>query len=144
MNEFNNKKELLKYFSIAKKAQQESDFIKPKIGAAIFYGNKLLSIGYNTNKTSPAQFKYNKYRNFSNNLNITIEHKTHAEIMALNKIKYLDIDFAKCKLFIYRENSEGVLGICKPCPGCEKAIRDLGIKNIFYTGSNSYISERYN
>ena len=55
---------------------------------------------------------------------------------------YLDIDFSQVRLFIWRGEEEPQ--ISKPCAACEKAIRDLGIKRVFYTGHNSYVEEFYN
>ena len=46
--------------------------------------------------------------------------------------KDINIDWSKTAIFIYRESC-GNLRNCKPCIACEKALKDRGIKNIFYT-----------
>lgn len=66
----------------------------------------------------------------------------HAEMMVVNKIRNLDINFSQVKIYVHRGN--GKLLLSRPCPACERALRDIGIKKIYYTGYNSYISERYN
>jgi deoxycytidylate deaminase len=65
----------------------------------------------------------------------------HAEMMVINKIKYLDINFGKVKLFVWRGRKSP--RISKPCPACERALRDLGIKHVFYTGNDSFVEEVY-
>lgn len=57
----------------------------------------------------------------------------HAEIACLTKIKYLDIDFSKVTLFVYREHKNGKRAVAKPCPACTKFIKDMGIRDVFYT-----------
>jgi deoxycytidylate deaminase len=65
----------------------------------------------------------------------------HAEMMVITKIKYLDIDFSQVRIFVWR--GQNVPELSKPCKACERALRDLGIRKVFYTGNNSYISETY-
>ena len=67
----------------------------------------------------------------------------HAEINAIQRLsKRSGEDFSKCHIFIYREGG-GSKRLAKPCQACEKAIRDLGITNVHYTGLNSFIYEKY-
>lgn len=125
-------------YDFARHAAANSDFGKFQVGAAAIYHNKLLALGWNSNKTSSLQAKYNKERGFDG---YTFSSKIHAEMMVINKIRYLDIDFNKVRIFVWRGNQSPQLS--KPCAACEKALRDLGIKKIFYTGNNSYIAETY-
>lgn len=69
-------------------------------------------------------------------------HKLHAEINCLNQIKHLDINFSKVKLYIYRIRKDQPYGMARPCPSCMAAIKDLGIKNIYYTTNDGYSYER--
>jgi deoxycytidylate deaminase len=128
-----------KGFLYAKQASQMSDYYKCHTGCAIMYGSKLLALGWNCNKTHTSQYIYNKNfrRNFDNEV---LPNKLHAEVMALTKIQYLDVDFSKLDLYVYRE-ADGMLKLAKPCPACEGFIRALGIRNIHYTGDNSYVKE---
>ena len=130
---------ILKGIKRAKKESKKSDYrgnkISQHLGCAIYYKGTLLATGHNSNKTHTLQHSYNSERYETP--------KVHAEIMALSKIKYLDIDFNKVEIFVYRESFDGAYVNAKPCVSCEKCIRDMGIKRIHYTGNKSIISERY-
>ena len=68
--------------------------------------------------------------------------KLHAEISCINFIKYLDINFSKVKLYIYRIRKDKPFGLSRPCPSCMAAIKDLGIRDIYYTSDDGYVCER--
>ena len=57
-------------------------------------------------------------------------------------MKYLDIDWSKVKLYIYRETRDGKLAMSRPCPACMQAIKDLNIKHIAYTTDCGYATEK--
>ena len=63
---------------------------------------------------------------------------THAECACLSKIRYLDIDFSKVKLYVYREHKNGVKALARPCPACQKMIKDMGIKEVWFTTENGF------
>lgn len=133
-----------KGFELAKKASEFSDYNKKNIhiGSVIIYKNKILGIGYNTTKTNPIQLKYNKYRKVNKTTGriYNVEKHMpclHSEMMCLVNTKDIDVDWSKTTMFIYRESS-GHLRNCKPCMACERALKDRGIKNIFYTTEDSY------
>lgn len=130
-----------KYFQLAKNVSTLSDFNKQyHIGCVVIYKNKVIADGYNTKRTSPTQKRYNKYRNFNEE---TINNGAlHAEIMALTRCKEMSVDWNKVYLFVYREHKNGNRAISRPCLACMNAIKDRGIKKIYYTGDNSYIYER--
>jgi deoxycytidylate deaminase len=128
-----------KGYQIARQASLKSDFHRCHTGAVAIYNNKILALGWNSERLSLMQARYNKLRGFDGYSN---KSSIHAEMMVINKIKYLDIDFSQVRLFVWRGKNEPL--ISKPCAACEKAIRDLGIKKVFYTGNNSYIEEIYN
>lgn len=81
---------------------------------------------------------YNKYREQSD----TMLPKLHAEISCINSIRNLDINFTKVKLYIYRIRKDQPFGLSRPCPSCMAAIKDLGIKDIYYTTNDGYVYER--
>ena len=128
-----------KGYTLAQQAALKSDFGKHHTGAVAIYNNKVLAQGWNSTKTSSLQARYNKERGFDG---YTYKSSIHAEMMVINKIRYLDIDFSQVRLYVWR----GKHGpqISKPCAACEKAIRDLGIRKVFYTGNNSFVEETYN
>lgn len=117
-----------------------SDFKRVHIGCIAVYKNQILSVGYNTNKTHPLQKKYNKFRNINYD-NVEPIPFLHAEMSCLLQIKEMDIDFNKVELYIYREDKNGNLAMCRPCKACMKMIDTLGIKNIYYTTNNGYAKE---
>ena len=125
------------YFDKASKVAEISDFAKINIGCVAVYQGTIIGVGFNTNKTHPMQKKYNRYRNGENFIQ-----KLHAEINCLNSIRYLDINFSKVKLYIYRKRKSAKYGICRPCPSCLAAIKDLGIKHIYYTTDEGFVYER--
>lgn len=98
-----------------------------------------MSIGWNVVKENPIQKQYNKYREFDVDV---ARNSLHAEMMSIVRAKKMDIDFGRASIFVYREYKNGELAIAKPCPACMNAIRDIGIKDIYYTGNGSYIHER--
>ncbi len=129
----------------ALKEAEQSVFHQFKTGCVITYRGHILSTAHNVDKTSPAQKKYNRFRHFNNKS--YIEHKTHAEILALSKIPYPVGIKIKVNIYIARlcPGKRGGIGLSRPCEACEAAIRDVGIRNVFYTGNNgSLIYERLN
>ena len=116
-----------------------SDYNKVHIGCVAVYKNHVLAVGYNTNKTHPLQKKYNRYRNKTYVGEFT--QKLHAEMSCIMQIKDMDIDFSKVELYVYREDRNGNLAMCRPCGACMKAIEDLGIKKIHYTTNSGFANE---
>lgn len=125
-----------KFFKKAKQVATISDFNKVHIGCVAVYRGQVIGIGCNTNKTHPYQAKYNKLRD-----DIWTEHKAHAEIACLNQIKHMDLKWSKVKLYIFRTRYDKPYGMCRPCSACMGAIKDIGIKNIYYTTDNGYVYE---
>ena len=69
----------------------------------------------------------------------------HAEMSALLRLKrfFPDIHAQDVGILVYRETASGELALARPCPACEKALRDYGITDIYYTGKNSMVYEKY-
>lgn len=130
------------FFKHAKAASEMSSFPRVHIGCVVSCGSKVMSAGFNTSKTAPIQKKYNQYRNFDANSPATgLIHSLHAEISALNQLKYSDVDFSKCEVWTYREDRNGNLAKSRPCPGCLQMIKDLKIKKIHYTTNEGFVDE---
>lgn len=127
-----------KYFFKARQAAMISDYYKTHIGCVAVYQGKILSIGCNCNKTHPTQKFYNRYRIPSDSM----PPKLHAKINCINFIKQLHINFSKVKLYIYRIRKDQPFGLSRPCPSCIAAIKDLGIRDIYYTSNDGYVHER--
>lgn len=127
-----------RYFDKARQIASISDYKKQHVGCVAVYQGQVIGLGCNCNKTHPAQKFYNKYRNQSDSL----LPKLHAEISCLNQIKHLNINFAKVKLYIYRIRKDQPYGLSRPCPSCMAAIKDLGIRDVYYTTNDGYVYEK--
>ena len=126
----------------AKITSEQSTYDQFKLGAVIFDGKKIIATGCNHSKGHPMQKKYNKHRYKEN------EHEcgyVHAEINAIVNMLHThhNIDCSNLSIFIYREHKNGDYALAKPCRACEKALKDLGIKNVYYTGDKSLVYEKY-
>ena len=131
-------------FKAAKECSYNSDYSgcgKAKIGCVIVYKGSILAKGWNTDKTHSTQAKYNKWR-YKDVKNIYLPDKCHSEIMALNKIKYLDIDMSKVHLYIYRGHKDGTYAMARPCSACMAAIKQMGVQNIHYTTEDGICYEK--
>lgn len=131
-------------FKVARECSLKADYTgggKARIGCIVVYRGSILAKGWNTDKTHTAQAQFNCWR-YKDCGNKYLPCKTHAEIAALTKIKYLDIDFEKVHLYIYREFKDGHLANCRPCPSCMAAIKKMNIKNLHYTTPDGYCYEK--
>lgn len=124
----------------AKSERDLSDFRFFKLGAVIFSSKRILVSGHNTNRTNPTQAEYNKYRPYH-----CESCACHAEISALIRLRrnFPDIRAQDVGILVYRETATGERALAKPCPACERALRDYGITDIYYTGQNSLVYEKY-
>lgn len=127
-----------KFFEMAHKASLFSDYPVHKIGCVVVYKGKIISVGYNCNKSHPLQKKYGIYRGEVSPMPISL----HAEISALLKIKDMDIDWKKVEVYIFKAHRDGSLAPSRPCNACMTMIKDMGIKNIFYTSNDSFCHEQ--
>ena len=126
------------YFDRARRTALLSDYIKAQTGCVAVYRNRVIGIGFNCNKTHPAQKYYNMYREPSDSM----PPKLHAEISCLNQIKHLRVSSHKVKIYIYRVRKDRPHGMARPCPSCMAALKDYGIRDIYYTTNDGYCYER--
>ena len=132
-----------RYFDKAKQVAEISNFKKVHIGCVAVYKGNIVGIGCNTNKTHPVQKYYNQFRNpDGEDISMVSMPKLHAEINCLNQLKHMNINFSKVKLYIYRMRNDRPYGMARPCPSCMAAIRDLGIRDIYYTTNDGFVHER--
>ena len=136
-----------RYFDFAREASKSANYtgshnFAPAIGAVAVYKGSIIATAFNTNKTSPLQKKYNRYRFKCED---TLD-KTHAEVALIQKIRWragTSIDWSRLELYLYREYKDGKLAPSAPCPSCEKMLRDLGVKKVHCTTENGYITIKY-
>lgn len=138
-----------KFFDMARRVAEQSDFADFHLGAVLVYQGRVISTGCNSNKTHPLQKKYNKYRHFKKSKK-PIKNSLHSEIQALINVPKCvenNIDYTRCKIYIYRisPGKRYGMGIARPCAACRKALQDKGIKHIYYTGDDgNFIYEEWN
>lgn len=128
-------------FKAAKAVSEFANYWKKniKIGCVVVYKHRIISSGYNSNKTNPTQAKYNSQRFIGEGY----PHRVHAEIHALSPLlKDKLIDWSKVKIYTYREKADGKLGCSRPCKSCLALIKDLGIKEIGYTTDEGFATEK--
>lgn len=128
----------IRHFCKVRKVASVSDFSKTHVGCVAVYHGKIIGVGCNTNKTHPVQNYYNRFRDTSK----AFLPKLYAEINCLNQIKNLNINFSKVRLYIYRIRKDQPYGMSRPYPSCMAAIKDLGIKEIYYTSNDGFVCER--
>ena len=127
-----------RYFDKARQIASISNYKKQHVGCVAVYQGQVIGLGCNCNKTHPTQKYYNQYRKQSDSM----LPKLHAEISCLNQIRHLNINFTKVKLYIYRIRKDQPFGLSRPCPSCMATIKDLGIRDIYYTTNDGYSYER--
>lgn len=131
-------------FAASRECMKHADYTggsNARIGCIVVYKGSILAKGYNTNRTHTYQARFNKIR-YKENGNNYLPEKMHAEISVLQRIKYLDIDFSRVHLYIYRELKNGHIALAKPCPACMAAIKQMGIKHIHYTSYDGFVYEK--
>lgn len=132
-----------RFFNKAKQIAKISDYHKVHVGCVAVYHGSVIGIGCNCNKTHPLQKHYNRYNTMMENTDSLLP-KLHAEINCINQIKFLDINYSKVRLYIYRIRNDQPYGMARPCQSCMAAIKDLGIKDIYYTSNDGFVHERLN
>ena len=102
-------------FRLAKNVSKLSSHPKHKLGAVLVVNGKPVSAGHNQIKTHPEA----KWTGL------------HAEIQA---IKTYGKDSAKgSSIFVYRERKDHSVALAKPCSDCMNALKQFGVKWVFYT-----------
>lgn len=103
---------------------------RAKIIAKLYYGNLLVSTGFNSKKTHPLQKKFSKTE-----WKICLHAETSAIAKALKKFSY--DDFKYMSLFVVRAKLTNernfVSGVACPCNICCHLISSLKIKEVYFT-----------
>lgn len=61
----------------------------------------------------------------------------HAEVTALSKM--WPCERKKAKVYSYRWGHQGRFAMAKPCPNCEKYLRQNGIKTVYFTNNDGVL-----
>lgn len=114
-----------------------SPYKRLKMVAFLIYRGKIVNFGVNSDKTSPLQSIYRKKTDL-----VSIPDfidKEHAEINLLRRTYFGDFDMRKVELVIISKRIDGSYRLARPCKTCMGAIRDYGIKKIWYTTNENTI-----
>ena len=123
-----------KGFDSAKVASLHSNAprISKRMGAALYSGNKLLSVGYNLfYKTHPKYTFYENGEKFHKNV--------HAEWMALLKRQHYSN--TNLIMYVYRELDNGDLGCSEPCNMCYNMMEVAGVSKVRFINKGGHYEE---
>ena len=125
------------YFKAAKAISELSDYKQHHLGCVAIYRHKIISSGFNSNKTNPVQKRLNVCR-FAEDT----PHTLHSEVSCLLPlISRRDISFSCVQLYIWRSHIDGTPAMARPCKSCMQLIKELGIRHIYYTNDGGYSHE---
>lgn len=135
-----------RFFEAARQEALCSNFDRFHVGCVIVYKGHIIGRGSNSPKTDPMQKKYNAMRTFNRCGHKPIIHSIHAEIAALKSIPYPiaeSIDWGKVKVYVFRVCKGKPLrqGLARCCPSCMQALRDKGVRKIYYSTDTGYAME---
>ena len=106
--------------------KEVKDNIFPRIGAVVFKGKKIYGSGHNEIRSSCYPDKHKKWYD-----------SLHAEQAALY---HLDWNTLKgCSMLVVRYGKAGFFGMAKPCPMCEKLLKHVGFKDVYFTNEKGEI-----
>jgi len=97
--------------------------------AAVLSDGHSTFVGFNSYKTSPLQARFSRK---TGNPDKTC---THSEVAVIAKAVRRGklTDFKGFKMYIARLLANGTPGLARPCESCSLAIKEFGIKEVFYT-----------
>lgn len=104
----------IRFFRLARISARKSTH-RIKIGSVLIHKGQVLNIGWN--KIGHTHPKYPYY--------------LHSEMDACLGLDRRNLSGAV--LYLFRINSLGVVGHCKPCGTCQDLLKELGIKAVYYT-----------
>lgn len=125
-----------RFFNKAKECSAESTHYKTKIGAVIVLGNYVVTKGCNKEKSHTMQHRYDRLTNYHGT-----RAKIHAEIDAL--ISSGRVDLTGAEIYVYREDKMGNLANSKPCVSCTQALKDAGVRHVYYTNQEGFAYEQF-
>lgn len=123
-----------KHIARALLASAASDYTRVNIGAVVAFGNKVVSVGYNSHKSHPMQMKYNTLSG-----RLAPRNACHAEMAAIIKAGQRDLSGAT--IYVGRYDMLGRLAMCRPCRACRLAMERRGIANVVYTTPQGVVHE---
>ncbi len=95
------------------------------MGASLWAGSRLLSVGYNRYHSHPLSANTKEFNR-----------SLHAEHVALCRRKHYDRVGGRLVLYVARHLADGSLGESKPCENCLTLARLAGVSKIYYHDNN--------
>lgn len=129
--------QILRHLPLLKTLAETADDHRSRHAAAVLYRNRIISLGTNHFKTHPFQIKYRRRPDAI---------YLHAEVAAIKRaIRQLSEKELKRAILIsvrikYDNQLTPRLGMSKPCEGCQRAIAEFGIRQVYYTTENQEIA----
>jgi tRNA(Arg) A34 adenosine deaminase TadA len=125
-----------KYFDILHRvAETVEPVARQRLAACLVYKNQIVSMGINKRKTHPFQQQFAKHEEA-----IFLHAETDCIVNALRQIDADDLK--RCSMYITRikksdENAKNFIsGLAKPCDGCQRALAQFDIGNVYYSLDN--------
>ena len=91
-----------------------------KMGAALFCGSRILSVGYNRWQSHPSSD------------NAEFNRSLHAENVAVIRRQHYDRLSGFLALYVARRLADGSMGCSKPCQNCMALARLAGVRRIWF------------
>lgn len=113
-----------------KNERNKSDHTQYKHSAMILYKGRPLSLACNTNRTHPEVRRFSPVKTL------------HAEAAAIFKVKNREL-LKNCTMIVYREDKQGHASQSKPCEVCSAMLKHYGIKQVTYSTSNGWVTEKF-
>ena len=125
-------------FRAAKAVSALSDH-RQKLGCIVVNKHRIISSGFNS------RFKCHKVQALLDKEKFGCEcpGRIHAETAALLPLIKDGVDLSKASIYIYSQHKNGSLACAKPCARCEKLIRSLGLRRVFYTTEGGFAEEKW-
>jgi deoxycytidylate deaminase len=125
-------------FRAAKSVSEMSDH-RVKVGCVVVNKHRIVSSGYNSHtKCHKTQAMLDKAI-----FGCECPGKLHSETAALLPLIKDGIDLSRASIFVYREHKDGSIACAKPCARCERLIKKLGIKRVYFTIENGFAEENW-
>lgn len=127
------------YFRAAEAVSKLSSYPRHKVGCVVVKGHRIISSGCNSKDrccSIQAKLDTEKY-------GVKCPGRVHAEIAALLPFFRNKIDLSGASIYVFRKHRDGTLAMARPCSSCQKIIKALNIRKVFYTIEAGYAVEKW-
>jgi tRNA(Arg) A34 adenosine deaminase TadA len=121
---------------LATEAKDQEGASRCRVAALLVHKNIPVAIGRNSMKSHPIMTRFGR-----------TEHHLflHAEIEAIIKAskELTSSELSKCTLYVCRVLADGNCAMARPCPGCQRAIKEYGIGKVIWTTETGYTTSEH-